>query len=247
MSLLFVSKTLGLCNRLRGLLNAWAFSKEKKYKFYVFWKTNEECPYEFTELFEILPSMEFVNDENGDFEIVTDDAGCIEEFSKLTNKKRGINEILILYSFLKPIEKIRLIIEKLAKEFDITKCAGIQIRRTDHLEYAIKNNCLNPDSNFELVIEHIENKDCKIYLACDCKETQDYYINKYGDKIIFYNRIQENNELRKTDGIHAVVDLYLLSFCKLFYGTFASSFSKHILYLQDVWKVRKDIVKKYIK
>jgi len=249
MSLLFISKTLGLCNRLRGLLNAWSFANTKSMKFYVSWSPNNECPYHFTELFELLPNMILVdnhNEEINKYEIVTDEAGCLEEFSNLTRRKKGINEIIILFSILKPVDNIKNKIREICKKNDILNCAGIQVRRTDHVIYAEENNVSTPISQFEQVIEHHENSKFKIYLACDCKETQDYFINKYGEQIIYYRRIDDSKELRKTDGEHAVVDLYLLSLCRLFFGTFGSSFSKHVLYLQNMWKIQKDLCKEYI-
>jgi len=251
MSLLFISKNLGLCNRLRGLLNAWAHANTNKLKFYVQWIPNEECPYYFTDLFELLPNMTIVNTsentDNTNYDIITDDAGCLEEISNLTRRRRGINEIIIMFSMLKPVESIRAKIKEMCKTFEITKCAGIQIRRTDHITYAKENKVFTPFEQFEQVIEHPENLQHKIYLACDCKETQDYFITKYGDRIIYYNRITETDELRKTDGEHAVIDLYVLSLCRLFFGTFGSSFSKHVLYLQNMWKVKRELYKEYTK
>lgn len=249
MSALFISKEFGLCNRLRGLLNAWAIAREKKLHLDVLWIPNEDCPYLFTDLFELLPDTSMINEDEKDvknYSFITDYAGCIEEFCPLSRRKRSFHECKFLFSLLKPVESIRKIIVEFVRQNNITNCAGIQVRRTDHVSYAEKNKCFTPLSTFEQVIEHPENADTKVYLACDCAETQDYFKSKYGDKILFYKQIENSSSLRKTDGIHAVVDLYVLALCRLFFGTFGSSFSKHILYLQSGLKAQRKMMEMYV-
>jgi hypothetical protein len=249
MSALFISKEFGLCNRLRGLLNAWAIAREKKLHLDVLWIPNEDCPYLFTDLFELLPDTSMINEDEKDvknYSFITDYAGCIEEFCPLSRRKRSFYECKFLFSLLKPVESIRKIIVEFVRQNNITNCAGIQVRRTDHVSYAEKNKCFTPLSTFEQVIEHPENADTKVYLACDCAETQDYFKSKYGDKILFYKQIENSSSLRKTDGIHAVVDLYVLALCRLFFGTFGSSFSKHILYLQSGLKAQRKMMEMYV-
>jgi hypothetical protein len=249
MSALFISKEFGLCNRLRGLLNAWAIAREKKLHLDVLWIPNEDCPYLFTDLFELLPDTSMINEDEKDvknYSFITDYAGCIEEFCPLSRRKRSFYECKFLFSLLKPVESIRKIIVEFVRQNNITNCAGIQVRRTDHVSYAEKNKCFTPLSTFEQVIEHPENADTKVYLACDCAETQDYFKSKYGDKILFYKQIENSSSLRKTDGIHAVADLYVLALCRLFFGTFGSSFSKHILYLQSGLKAQRKMMEMYV-
>ena len=190
-----------------------------------------------------------INEDEKDvknYAFTTDYAGCIEEFCPLSRRKRSFHECKILFSLLKPVESIRKIIVEFVRQNNITNCAGIQVRRTDHVSYAEENKCFTPLSTFEQVIEHPENADTKVYLACDCAETQDYFKSKYGDKILFYKNIENSSSLRKTDGIHAVVDLYVLALCRLFFGTFGSSFSKHILYLQSGLKAQRKMMEMYV-
>lgn len=252
MSALYISKEFGLCNRLRGLLNTWAIAREKKLHLDVLWIVNDDCPFEFTDLFELLPNMTIMKEYKYDIEniknysFITDYAGCVEEVCPLTSKRRLFHECKFLFTLLRPVERIRDIIKQFVRQNNITKCAGIQVRRTDHVSYAEENKCFTPLSQFEQVIEHVENADANIYLACDCKETQDYFKSKYGDKIIYYKPIQDSSSLRKTDGVHAVVDLYILALCRLFFGTFGSSFSKHVLYLQGGFKIQKKVMEMYM-
>jgi hypothetical protein len=252
MSALFISKEFGLCNRLRGLLNTWAIAREKKLHLDVLWIVNDDCPFEFTDLFELLPNMTIMKEYKCDIEniknysFITDYAGCLEEFCPLSRRKRSFHECNFLFTLLRPVERIRDIIKQFVRQNNITNCSGIQVRRTDHVSYAEENKCFTPLSTFEQVIEHPENSDTKVYLACDCAETQDYFKSKYGDKILFYKHIENSSSLRKTDGVHAVVDLYVLSLCRLFFGTFGSSFSKHVLYLQNGFKTQRKMMEMYV-
>jgi len=98
MSALFISKEFGLCNRLRGLLNAWAIASEKKLHLDVLWIPNDDCPFEFTDLFELLPNMTTMKEYKYDIEniknysFITDYAGCLEEFCPLLGRKRSFHE-----------------------------------------------------------------------------------------------------------------------------------------------------------
>ena len=71
----------------------------------------------------------------------------------------------------------------------------------------------------------------KVYIATDNYETQQTFINFYGDRLI-YKKIEPSTNLRQTSLQDAVVDMYVCAGAKYFLGSVKSSFSDTITYLQ---------------
>jgi len=76
-----------------------------------------------------------------------------------------------------------------------------------------------------------------LFLACDDKETVEACRARYGKRIHVAKEIPSPtvDELRATDGDHAVLDLYCLALCKYFQGSRLSSFTTHVTYLREAW------------
>eukprot|EP00466_Bigelowiella_natans_P002185 jgi/Bigna1/64992/fgenesh1_kg.93_\ len=69
------------------------------------------------------------------------------------------------------------------------------------------------------------NSRTKFYLATDSPETQWKFMEKYGEKITVYKKMEAKRYYRATTLRHAVIDVYLLSLCKAFHGSKGSSYS----------------------
>lgn len=243
-NVLYVTEDMGLANRLRGLVSALAFCSRKKLKLDVIWKPNHECPYLFTDLFEIPNNTRFITEEemkaHGNYKVVTKDMGHLCHL--LPKQGLSYNLAPMLISMLQPLPQIKEQIKTLVKEFGINNCIGFHIRKTDHVQYA---NSLGKSTPIEEFNEVVRNTTENIYLACDDKQIQEDFQKEFGERIKVYKSIETNDNFRQTDGKHAVIDIYLLSLCKVFKGSFASSFTQHVLYLQEAWKIRPNEYKQY--
>ncbi len=241
---LYVTKEMGLANRLRGLVSALAYCSRSKLNLHVSWVPNHECPYLFTDLFDVPSNTRFVTGEeiqkHGEYKIVTSDMGHLCHL--LPKQGLSYNLAPLLISMLNPIEKIKEKIKNLVKLYDIQKCIGFHIRKTDHVQYANSVGMSTPIEEFKMLAKL---SDDNIYLACDDKNVQEEFKKEFGERIKVYKDIENDKDFRQTDGEHAVADIYLLSLCKSFKGSFASSFTQHVLYLQEAWKIRPKEYKEF--
>jgi hypothetical protein len=113
------------------------------------------------------------------------------------------------------------------KKHQLTSCVGIHVRRTDYTGNLIGKilNGANADEEFfDYITRYSKGK--SFYLATDNADTQKKYQKKYGNRVLFNSAIQHNNNLRKTSLKDAIIDIYVLSYCKSIKGTHNSSFSE---------------------
>ncbi len=243
MTILFIAKEMGLCNRLRGLASILAFCTRAKKNLHVLWIQNHECPYEFEDMFDIPQNTTFIKESQklDKYDLITEDMGHLCHLLP----KQGLSYTLapILISALMPNPNVLKIIQEKAREFNIEKCLGLHIRKTDHVQYA---NSIGQSTPLEEFYQTADQFSGPIFLACDDKEVQETFIMKYPERVRIYNKIENNTSFRQTDGVHAVVDIYLLSFCKFFKGSYASSFSAHVSYLMEAWVLKPILKKKFI-
>jgi hypothetical protein len=61
----------------------------------------------------------------------------------------------------------------------------------------------------------------KVYIATDNYETQQKFINFYGDRLI-YKKIEASDNLRQTSLQDAVVDMYVCAGAKYFLGSISN-------------------------
>lgn len=118
---------------------------------------------------------------------------------------------------------------------DYNDYVAIHIRRTDHIELAKKNNSYTTFDEFDKFIE--DNKEKKIFIATDNLDVQ----NKYGDKCIYYKKINKSNNLRQTDLSDAVVDILIASKCSKFKGSGYSSYSGLIRIMHKLHNCNKHL------
>ena len=121
----------------------------------------------------------------------------------------------------------------------------MHIRRTDHIKTAIRVSKYMDDDIFEKIISDISyvDNDCLVFLSTDDYETQQKYLEKY-HQIIIYKKINKpSKELsifhRQTSLEDALIDVLIASRGLQFYGTTYSSFSELIMEFHD--KFRKNI------
>ena len=104
---------------------------------------------------------------------------------------------------------------------------GVHIRSWYCAKSVFHNNSI-----FESEIDRLENK--KFFFCSDNSDVQKYFIDKYGDRVITYDRQIFNNPQLAESGHHddiqittdAFIELLILSKCATIVGTYASSFDE---------------------
>ena len=226
----------GMCNKIRALIGFYYLSKINKVKLYAIWENSHECPGDYEDLFNNLKNV-----------IILKNSADIKKLKNVHNL--GSLNDFIPQNFGAPdgphfkLYKDLIIKDNLKKKilFFINNnlkgkpSLGLHIRRTDLLDFQEKLKLkLKDDKYYEKQINNFlkENNDGVIYLATDNNDTQSYYKTIYKDKLKFYDVIPINNNLRKTDLSHGLIDIIILSKCNKFVGTFKSSFSDMVMYFK---------------
>lgn len=135
-------------------------------------------------------------------------------------------------TYLPQFKKLKINSEIVKYVDDFTKnwddVVGVHIRSW----YCSKHE-MHSNSIFESAINNLDvNK--KIFFCSDNSDVQKYFVKKYKDRIITYEREMYNNALQAESGhnqnlqasIDAFIEMFILSKCQTIIGTFASSFDE---------------------
>lgn len=218
----------GLSNRIRTILGFLEVCNYYNKKLNVIWIEDNTCNGNFLDYFKPINNVNFIN-KNKNKKVDYQGQNTIENICSNYNigfdKKR-------LYCNIKPVDEIENKIQKYIKNYDIQNIIGIHVRRTDYTGNIIGKilNGSNSDQEFFEYIEKYSNKN--FFIATDNKETQDLYINKYKERVLFYSKIKNTTSLRQTSLENAVIDIYILSYNKRIKGTYNSSFTEFARYLK---------------
>lgn len=225
-----ISLKFGLCNRIRTMLGYYYLCKLNNKRLKVYWTADTICNGKFLDYYEPIPDIIFVESKirtKFDFKGQTTFRKPLLDNTNLTDNQIKAAEIQC-YKLIKLKQSVIDQIDSFLKENNVNydKMVGIHVRRTDHVVVAKNANMYTPDEAFFKFVDN--HKDFKIYLATDNKMTQDMFIQKYGDRVVFYKPISSSTNKRKTLLGHAVVDIEILSKCKHFKGTKYSSFTRTV-------------------
>lgn len=218
----------GLCDRLAMVFSYFKKAKKNKEELTVCWPIDKNCNGHFLDIFEPVNGIKFTdNPKNPDFH------GWypLEEFNP---KKQFIYDDLRLK---KNIDQ---------KITDLRKSMGnyiaVHVRRTDKLDPLIAPWFKNIENDeFFSFIDNQKKDYNKIFLACDCRETQNEFEENYGDKISYYSKITPSDSLRQTSLEIAAIDLFTCIHASNFFGTKLSGYSELI------YQFRKNKLHKKIK
>lgn len=195
----------GLCNRLRFLSVALNDAKRVK----MFWPKNNACNSTWGELFEDLPNVTFVP--------CTGNALTRQKLDSITGNHQKITLL-----DLKP---------RVELSYPNQQYVAVHVRRTD-IETILRKYSMTaiPDESFFRFID--ESKIDLVYLATDNAKTQRIFQQKYGERLIVYNSINQFGSrfqpVRCTSVTHAVADLCYCVHSNAFMGTDGSSFTGQI-------------------
>jgi len=212
---MFVIKPIGgLCNYLRVILSYNQLAKKYNEKLLVHWEVTPECNGKFHDYFlDVIPNVQIVYEYSGTYNY----------------KGYSIYENLFPdFTHIKPTNSINKKINDFVnnKEF-----IAIHVRRTDHTKLMKKENKI-PTSD-EDFFNFCDNSTLPIFLATDSIDTQRKFIEKYGDRILFWEKLKKKKVLRKTELEIAVLDLFTCVLAKEFKGSYYSSFSDTILQIRN--------------
>lgn len=227
----------------RDLLVVWYKNKDLNAAFSDLFKT-DQLPFKVIEpnCFNYLTFYEQPRKKNLFFSgIIRKITGCltIKDVDAFFNAEtienlKGINKRMIINSgsqfadfgseWLQRIfrfnDKVRIAAESILN--GIWPDLSIQIRRTDNIE-SIKHSPLHYFE--EIIVSEIDkNNEVKIFLATDDEKTKNYLYSKFTHNIIINPRKARRDT--KEGMIDAAAEMFILSKCKIIYGSYWSSFSE---------------------
>jgi hypothetical protein len=215
----------GLCNRLQLLSEYKHLSDIENKNIEMFWVKSVQCKALFEDLFQPIPNINFTYLRQGRRSVRPPNTAQKLNLFPHDEEIKQKNHLIF-----RPVDDIMETIEdtKVRIGEDYMAC---HIRRTDITTIQKKYNIEPPsDEYFEDFIK--SHPDRKIYLATDSLETQNKFIEKFGDRI-YYSNIPSGNgssrwPIRTTPVQEAVVDLFLCIGSVDFLGTACSTFSMFI-------------------
>lgn len=243
----------GLCNRIRTILAYWIIWKRTKKPILVVWIPDKECPCHYLDYFLPIPGVRFLNvvsDKNIHVLKYRKDldyhfgSTLISSVAKRYHMKITRKDVLTAYQQVKVKKEVIQKVEVVTKNADLANCIGIHLRRTDFGELLKKRNWVTKtDEQAEKFIEEEIKKqpDRKFFLATDNQKTQEWLQDRFPQRILIYEAIQEKDELRQTPMEQAVIELFLLSRCKEVSICPHSSFSITARHLNRVYKLSKGL------
>jgi len=207
-----VKAVAGLNNRIRVMLSYLFKANMEGKKLKIVWIPDKSCPDRFDTLFNPIDNVTIIYNK-----------GDENKYDYETWDKENTDYIKQnYYNLLKPINSIQLEIDNLKNK--LQDYIAVHIRRTDALTHEWYRHYNKSDEEYINFINQYDNQ-MKIYIATDCRITQEKFISIYGDRII-YKKIEPTTELRQTSLQDAVKDMYVCAGAKYFmrsHGTFSDT------------------------
>lgn len=258
----------GIANRIKCLVSMWRLSEKFDRKLYLYWVKNHTCGADFKDLFENDLFFEEISKEklkelfeeecilSQTFRFVPLAGEIPDKFAKVYPTPRGNNidfeferipqevreNILFYLKQLRPIEKIRKIADYLTEKYDVPNLVGVHVRRDDFLVGKERLGDVSSDNKFFEKIDEILKEDFKTkFLLCtDSQETEDKFIEEYGNRIIIYPK-KNRDRTTVLNTQQGLIDLLLLSRTKHIIGTYRSTFNELAWWLGGC-KAKVDII-----
>jgi hypothetical protein len=219
----------GLSNRIRTILGFLQVCNYYNKKLNVIWIQDNTCNGLFLDYFKHIDNINFVNLQK---KIHYTGQSTIENICQHYKVKFDIKK---LYSNIKLIDRLDKKLQVYILKNNIPNIIGLHIRRTDYTGNIIGkiiNGTNSDDDFFEYIDRYSKNKN--FFIATDNKETQDIYRSKYKKQTLFYSKIKKTDNLRQTSLENAIMDIFILSYCKRIKGTNNSSFTEFSINLKKL-------------
>lgn len=241
----------GISNRLKCLISMWRISDKFDGKLYLYWIKNHTCGANFSDLFENdfkkvtkeqlerLPKKKYTLSETFRFIPIGDEIS--NGFAKVSPTKRGNNidfeferipkevreNILVYLKQIKPIEKIRKMVDYLSKKYDVENLVGVHVRRDDFMIGKERLGEVSSDNRFFKKMKEILSfsPSTKFLLCTDCQETENKFKREFGNMVIIYPK-KNRDRTTVLNTQQGLIDLLLLSKTKHIIGTYRSTFNE---------------------
>ena len=230
----------GLCNRLSWLCGLYSYNLRNKCcedcKVYVRWVPQRFCNGDYKEIFKDMPMMKWVKNDSEVPSGIKKYYGQHSVPNVFKMFKINISSELecSIFGLLKFKDDIEDEVKRYMNKNFNRNTIGFHIRRTDHTGLAKRVGNYKDDEYFFRIMEDEIKKDknVRFYLACDNRESQKIYQNKFPKHILIRKEIEKlKDSFRHTTLRDAGLDMCLLSHCKRVEGSFHSSFSRVALML----------------
>ena len=239
----------GIANRMQGIDACWLLAQEFNLPFEVLWVHEWALDAPFERLFQPLPGRGRVREvpsfeawkeltENNEKTHFLDHRFIAQFFPDATPKDwkqiidgaRRQSKSLTIFAWQRfkqkkqgmSVFKPNSEVSDLMKPF-VEHCAsaiGVHVRRTDH---AISHNNSSTSEFFQR-IDKLP-KDSKIFLATDDPVEEEAFLERYGDRVLWYPKRSRDRD--SIEGVQdGVVDLFLLSRTQRILGSYGSTFSR---------------------
>jgi hypothetical protein len=256
-----ISSSLGgLSNRIKCLISSMKLAEITKRELILYWPKDPSCNCNFSDLFdndikeisrkeiaEIIKSkrceiyLENLHNFKGKKRFVINFSTKIIGFRKkdlhlmfYNIPKDIIIEITNYLSKLKIKKDILKIVEEFSKKNFTKKMVGVHIRKGDFQTVKSKVGLVSSEDKFieEIGKEIKLSPRARLLLATEDKETENKFKRIFSNKIISYPK---KTKKREEEGSvkEALIELLLLSKCRLILGNFGSTFTEMAWFLGD--------------
>ena len=218
-----ISVDNGLCNRLRSLFSGLKYARENSLKYNVHWPVHPtECPAKFTDLFHSVKDVNFVDTP-------------VDPYTKC-NKWIGPHGIQLNHNYdphehewFKELRPVKIIKDRIEEYVNKNIQVAVHVRSGPrYIKMAKIFKCHKPLQQYFDELKNVQ----KMYLATDRPETQQSFIDKYGDNVLYDKQIT-NQSTRVANNLtyvqDAVVDLFVCMHADTFISSPMSSFSELVI------------------
>jgi len=202
----------GLCNRLRVVFSYVHIARKTNRHMVVVWVKNEECGGLFTEYFQPIPDVTFVESTH----LSVDYEGGTIHPNYNENTDCIYSDLILLPTIAREIQKRKAI---------LGEYIAVHVRRTDHTSLANSAESFTTDEEF---VRFLGTHEGNMYIATDNKQTFSQFRTQFGNRIRIPYPNTFRDRLRETSLRDSIIDLYMCVHAKEFKGSGYSSFSKLI-------------------
>lgn len=224
----------GIGNRIKSyvsLFRSYEFVKTCNYSDSYIFKGLTQASGEDLDNYPIISAEEYINNDMWRLKVFEEEYDKIETYNTIDclyekTPQYFIDTYLPLFEKLKINDEIVDYVNNFTKDWD--NVLGVHIRSWYCSKQVLHNNSI-----FENEINKFD-KDKKIFFCSDNSDVQSYFVEKYKDRIITYERELYNNPNQAESGhntnlqttVDAFIEMFILSKCTSIIGTFASSFDE---------------------
>lgn len=179
----------------------------------------------------VINSEEYINNEMWKLKVFPEEYQYIDKFNTIDCLYEKTPQYFI-DTYLPLFDKLMINREIVDYVNNFTEnwkdVLGVHVR-----SWYCSKHVLHSNSIFEDEIDKFD-KDKKIFFCSDNSDVQSYFVEKYKDRIMTYDREIYNNSVQAESGhntnlqttIDAFIEMFILSKCTSIIGTFASSFDE---------------------